>query len=162
MQIKTVRSALITNYEVLRLLEESQEAQKQVQKADQSVEYPEHLRTVQFELTEYLKETPCSTQTPEQIKHFMDAISQYELTKAEKLQILNLRPKSTVEIYLLIEECEERFTEEDLEQMLSNILTTLPRDDDFEEEEEEEEEGEEEEGEGDEEEGEGDAMEEDE
>jgi hypothetical protein len=50
MQIKTVRSALITNYEVLRLLEESQEAQKQVQKADQSVEYPEHLRTVQFEV----------------------------------------------------------------------------------------------------------------
>lgn len=125
MQIKTVRSALITNYEVLRLLEESQEAQKQVQKADQSVEYPEHLRTVQFEvifffffstkcnitricsfnivcqLTEYLKETPCSTQTPEQIKHFMDALSKYELTKAEKLQILNLRPKSTVEIYLV-------------------------------------------------------------
>ena len=31
----------------------------------------------------------------------MDAISQYELTKAEKLQILNLRPKSTVEIYLV-------------------------------------------------------------
>ena len=54
MQIKTVRSALITNYEVLRLLEESQEAQKQVQKADQSVEYPEHLRTVQFEVIFFL------------------------------------------------------------------------------------------------------------
>lgn len=50
MQIKSVRSALITNYEVLRLLEESQEAQKQVQKRDPSVEYPEHLRTVQFEV----------------------------------------------------------------------------------------------------------------
>ncbi|CEP18147.1 hypothetical protein [Parasitella parasitica] len=136
MRIKTVRSALITNYEVLRLLEESQDAQKQAQKADSSVEYPEHLLTVQFELTEYLKETPCSTQTPEQISYFMDAISKFDLTKAEKLQILNLRPKSTVEIYLLIEECEERFTEEDLEQMLSNIITTLPRDDDFEEEEE--------------------------
>lgn len=51
MQIKTIRAALITNYEVLRLLEESQEAQKQVQIADPSVEYPEHLRTVQFEVT---------------------------------------------------------------------------------------------------------------
>ncbi|CAO0798175.1 unnamed protein product [Mucor circinelloides] len=140
MQIKSVRSALITNYEVLRLLEESQEAQKQVQKRDPSVEYPEHLRTVQFELTEYLKETPCSTQAPEQISNFMKAMSKFELTKAEKLQILNLRPKSTVEIYLLIEECEERFTEEDLEQMLSSIIHTLPRDDDYEEEEEGEEE----------------------
>ncbi|KAL0141921.1 HRDC-like protein [Mucor lusitanicus] len=111
MQIKSVRSALITNYEVLRLLEESQEAQKQVQKRDPTVEYPEHLRTVQFEHTNARADI-----------HFMKAISKFELTKAEKLQILNLRPKSTVEIYLLIEECEERFTEEDLEQMLSSIL----------------------------------------
>lgn len=143
MQIKTIRSALISNYEVLKLLEESQEAQKQVQKLDPSVEYPEHLRTIQFELTEYLKETPCSTQTSEQLANFLESMSRYELTKAEKLQILNLRPRSTVEIYLIIEECEERFTEEDLEEMLNNIITTLPRDDDYVEEEEGEEEGEE-------------------
>lgn len=54
MHIKTIRSALITNYEVLRLLEESQEAQKQVQKLDPSVEYPEHLRTIQFEVIFFL------------------------------------------------------------------------------------------------------------
>ncbi|CAO3653078.1 unnamed protein product [Mucor hiemalis] len=142
MQIKTIRSALISNYEVLQLLEESQEAQKQVQKVDPSVEYPEHLRTIQFELTEYLKETPCSTQSPEQLANFLELMSRYELTRAEKLQILNLRPKSTVEIYLIIEECEERFSEEDLEEMLNNIITSLPRDDDYEEEEEEEGEGE--------------------
>ncbi|KAI9366355.1 RNA polymerase Rpb4-domain-containing protein [Pilaira anomala] len=138
MLIKNVRSALISNYEVLKLLEESQEAQKQVQAVDPSVEYPEHLRTVQFELTEYLKGTPCSTQTPEQIANFLQALSKYELTKAEKLQILNWRPRSTVEIYLIIEECEERFSEEDLEEMLDSIISTLPRDDDEEEEEEEE------------------------
>lgn len=50
MLIKNARSALISNYEVLKLLEESQEAQKQVQAVDPSVEYPEHLRTVQFEV----------------------------------------------------------------------------------------------------------------
>ncbi|KAG2237874.1 RNA polymerase Rpb4-domain-containing protein [Thamnidium elegans] len=141
MHIKNIRSALISNYEVLKLLEESQEAQKRVQNADPLVEYPEHLRTVQFELTEYLKETPCSTQTPEQVSDFLQALSKYDLTKAEKLQILNWRPKSTVEIYLIIEECEERFSEEDLEEMLNSIIITLPRDDD--EVEEEEEEGEE-------------------
>ncbi|EIE84852.1 hypothetical protein G6F46_008280 [Rhizopus delemar] len=130
MQIKNARSALISNYEVLKLLEESQELQKQIQKNDPSVEYPESLRTVQFELTEYLKETPVNTQSPEQIADFMQAISHYNLTKAEKLQMLNLRPKSAVEIYLIIEECEERFGEEDLENMLNTILQTIPRDDD--------------------------------
>ncbi|KAG1446364.1 hypothetical protein G6F56_009593 [Rhizopus delemar] len=100
MHIKNARSALITNYEVLQLLEESQAMQKQIQKDDPSVEYPESLRTVQFELTEYLKQTPVSTQAPEQIAEFMKAMSAYDLTKAEKLQLLNLRPKSAVEIYL--------------------------------------------------------------
>lgn len=55
MHIKNIRSALISNYEVLKLLEESQEAQKRVQNADPLVEYPEHLRTVQFEVGKKLK-----------------------------------------------------------------------------------------------------------
>ncbi len=53
MQIKNARSALISNYEVLKLLEESQELQKQIQKNDPSVEYPESLRTVQFEVIDF-------------------------------------------------------------------------------------------------------------
>ncbi|CAO3658628.1 unnamed protein product [Rhizopus stolonifer] len=113
MHIKNARSALITNYEVLQLLEESQVMQKQIQKDDPSVEYPESLRTVQFELTEYLKQTPVSTQAPEQIADFMKAMSVYDLTKAEKLQLLNLRPKSAVEIYLVIEEYDDEVMEEE-------------------------------------------------
>ncbi|CEJ05437.1 hypothetical protein RMCBS344292_19378 [Rhizopus microsporus] len=134
MQIKNARSALITNYEVLRLLEENQQNQKLLQAQDLSIEYPESLRTVQFELTEYLKQTPVGSQTPAQVTNFLEAISQFDLTRAEKLQILNLRPKSAVEIYLasvVIEECEERFSEEDLENMINIIMQTLPRDDDY-------------------------------
>lgn len=33
-----------------------------------------------------------------------------------------------------MEECEERFTEEEVEQILNNISSTLPRDDDYAEE----------------------------
>ncbi|KAI8970166.1 HRDC-like protein [Mycotypha africana] len=130
MQIKNARSALLSNYEVFRLLEESQATQKRLQKADPTITYPEHLRTVQFELTEYLKETPCSTQTTEQIANFLNQMSPYNLTKAERLMLLNLRPKDLVGVYLVIEECEERFNEEELEAMLNIIVTTLPRDDD--------------------------------
>jgi hypothetical protein len=59
MQIKNARSALISNYEVLKLLEESQELQKQIQKNDPSVEYPESLRTVQFEVIDFFLKHAC-------------------------------------------------------------------------------------------------------
>ncbi|KAI8096633.1 RNA polymerase II [Halteromyces radiatus] len=130
MIIKNARSALISNFEVYSLLQERNDYQKQVLANQPNVEYPEHLRTIQFEVIEYLKGTPTSTQSVDQVKNFLDQLQPYSLTLGEKLQILNLRPRSAVEIYLLIEECEERFNEEDLENMLSIIINTLPRDDD--------------------------------
>lgn len=59
------------------------------------------MRPMLLQLTEYLKQTPCSTQSPEQIQKFLEAFSQFDLTRGEKLQILNLRPKSAVDIYLV-------------------------------------------------------------
>ena len=50
MKIKSARAAHISNYEVLRLLEESQEAQKQAQILNPLLQFPEQLRTVQFEV----------------------------------------------------------------------------------------------------------------
>ncbi|KAF9914078.1 hypothetical protein BX616_009012, partial [Lobosporangium transversale] len=78
----------------------------------------------------YLSASPCTTQSPEQIVALKKALSAYELMKVELLQILNLRPKSPVELLLVIEEFEERFTMEDCEAMLRIILESLPRDDD--------------------------------
>ncbi|KAI9311262.1 HRDC-like protein [Dichotomocladium elegans] len=135
MIIKNARAGLLSNFEVLQLLNEQQEFQRATQEKDASIEYPENLRTIQFELTEYLNQSPCSTQDEAQVKSFLDAFSKYDLMLAEKLQILNLRPKSPVELYLLIEECEERFGEQELEEMLQSILDLLPRDDDYVEEE---------------------------
>ncbi|KAI9494892.1 RNA polymerase Rpb4-domain-containing protein [Zychaea mexicana] len=145
MIIENARAGMLSNFEVLRLLEEQQEKQKAAQDNPNGIGVPENLRTVQFELTDYLKGTPSSTQDEQQVKDFVEAMNSYELTLAEKLQLLNLRPKSAVEIYLLIEECEERFSEDQLEEMLQTVLSVLPRDDDYEMEEgyEEEEGGEE-------------------
>jgi hypothetical protein len=120
-----------------------------------------------------LDKSACSTQDEQQVLAFLEAMKKWQLTKAEKLQILNLRPKTPVELHIvsphytrfvfftfiiatckwpiyifncfkqLIEECEERYSGEQLEELLEVIMQVLPRDDDYvaEEEEQQQEEG---------------------
>ena len=57
----------------------------------------------------------------------MEALEPFKLTKAEKLQLLNLRPCSLVELQLIVEELDERLrTEEDIEKLLMVIKENLP------------------------------------
>lgn len=47
------------------------------------------------------------------------------LTKAERLQICDLAPTELVEIYLIIEECDSRFKEDEIEEILSLVKQNL-------------------------------------
>ncbi|KAH8547554.1 HRDC-like protein [Umbelopsis sp. PMI_123] len=143
MEVVQSRAALLSNFEVLQLLNERMESQKQRQKEYPNLEYAENLRTIQFEIKTALDKSACSTQDEQQVLAFLEAMKKWQLTKAEKLQILNLRPKTPVELHILIEECEERYSGEQLEELLEIIMQVLPRDDDYvaEEEEQQQEEG---------------------
>lgn len=48
-----------------------------------------------------MEETPCRCQSPESIHRFLDAVKDFKLTKAEKLQLINLRPTTPVEMQLV-------------------------------------------------------------
>ncbi|KAG0278020.1 hypothetical protein BGZ96_002575 [Linnemannia gamsii] len=135
MEILQTNSAMLSNYEVMSLLAD-QKAQRIANEVAGTREVAENRR-----VQKYLAASPCSTQSGEQIRELKKEFKDFELMKVELLQILNLRPKSAVELLLVIEEFEERFALEDCDKMLNIIAKALPRDDD----EEMEEEGEEEE-----------------
>lgn len=134
----------MSNYEALLVLQEEdgrrQELEKQL-KLHHYTKYPENVNTLTYETLQYLQKSPCSSQTAQQIAAFKEAIAEYGLTKAETLQLINLRPKSPVEAYLIIEQCDDRLTRDDLEAIVNIISETLPREDDDDGDEEEEEVG---------------------
>lgn len=57
----------------------------------------------------------------------MKYLHELKLTKAEKLQIVNLLPRTMVEFYLIVEECEDRFGEEQVEAILAKIEELFPK-----------------------------------
>ncbi|KAF9350271.1 hypothetical protein BGX26_011531 [Mortierella sp. AD094] len=129
MEIIKADSAMLSNYEVLTLLND-QKAQRQANEVAGTREVAENLRTVEFEVQKYLDTSPCSTQSPDQIATLKKAFAGYEFMKVELLQILNLRPRTPVELVLVIEEFEQRFHMNDCGPMLAIIKKALPRVDD--------------------------------
>ncbi|KAM0748550.1 hypothetical protein T439DRAFT_382362 [Meredithblackwellia eburnea MCA 4105] len=88
---------------------------------------PGDLHTVTFECIKYLEDQihPIRRQSKSSIKKLMEAMKAYDLTKAERLQIVNLAPVSDVELFVCIEDCDTRFPEETRPALLSLIKSHL-------------------------------------
>ena len=78
---------------------------------------PQNVSTIIFETVEYFKRTGVRDGQGH-LKTVLEALKEYPLTRAERLQLVNLWPKSLVDIYLIVEECEERFDEAKVEELL--------------------------------------------
>ena len=122
MELKKDCAAMLSNYEVLTLLSDLQTGKGQKKPNTSQT----HLATVSYETVKYLGNTPCAKQSPEIISKFMKAVQPYKLTKSEKLQLLNQRPSTAVEIQLIVEESEERLTEEQIYELLTVVSEHLP------------------------------------
>lgn len=116
---------LLSNYEVLQLVLQansdlkSTRSNKSRQNNQQS-----HLATILYESVKFLEESPCNLIKDESVvRSLMEGLKQYELTKSEKLEIINHLPSSLVELQLLIEDNEERLTEEQLSSILELICS---------------------------------------
>jgi hypothetical protein len=123
MEVVNHNAGMLSNYEVYALLQESQTKPSKIKGPNRGLE---NLATIAYETNKYLSETPCKMQSPKVIEDFLMALRPYKLTRAEKLQLLNLRPMTAVEIHLVVEECEERLTERQVDELLKLVAERLP------------------------------------
>ena len=128
MKILKERQNILINYEVYKFLE------------TKSNKDNENLNTIKYEVKKYLSNTNCIYQDQEQITNLLIKLKKFNLTKFEKLQLINLRPdglkseNAIIKIYSviyyklfqIIEECEERFNEDQLLEILDIINNCLP------------------------------------
>ncbi|KAI0258820.1 HRDC-like protein [Gloeopeniophorella convolvens] len=149
MEVLNARASLLSNYEVLDLLRElesdhiarSRTAQRlKKEEGDAAAatghtpqnnpepqfSVSENLRTVEVEAIQYLSADyqPTRMQTPEGIQRLTHGLAPFGLTKAEKLQIVNLTPVEPVELYVIVEELEDRLGER-MEEVLDIVRSSL-------------------------------------
>lgn len=71
-----------------------------------------------FQTIQFLEDGACKTQTKEKIVAFLLAVKSSKLTKAECLMMVNDPPTTPLHIQLLVEDSEERLTEEEVTQLI--------------------------------------------
>jgi DNA-directed RNA polymerase subunit F len=150
MEVVNTRAALLSNFEVLSLLRglEADHLSRtktafRVKKEEEAsaapsssftipgnishLEASENLRTVQVEAISYLSANylPNISQKEEGITKLVKDLAPYGLTKAEKLQIVNLAPIRPVELYVIVEELEDRLGEDRIEEILGHVKESL-------------------------------------
>ncbi|GLB38263.1 putative RNA polymerase Rpb4 [Lyophyllum shimeji] len=147
MEVVNPRAALLSNFEVLTLLRELEndhitraKVAVRVKKEEDAAGHParstggdaafgepsQNLRTVEVEAIQYLSADylPTARQTPEGITKLVKELAPYDLTKAEKLQVVNLAPTLPVELYVIVEELEDRLGDR-MEEILDRVKSTL-------------------------------------
>jgi len=73
----------------------------------------------------YLASHSAGVREESAIKEFIALMEPFQLTKLEVFSIINACPTSTVEMYLLVENCDERLQEEQVDQIINLVAMHL-------------------------------------
>lgn len=119
MKILEANAGPLTNFEVLDFLQS-----KGASKDPTRVLVP--VSPSEFKVYDYLAESAACNQTRNIVNEFLEKSKKFKLAKAEILNIINIRPSSLVEIDSIIEQCDTRFQEEELQELVDLIIEVLP------------------------------------
>ncbi|KAJ9144846.1 hypothetical protein NKR19_g6273 [Coniochaeta hoffmannii] len=135
MKILESQNAVLSNYEVYQHLIDHQKTLKQKQRRG-----PGNLATLIKEVLAYLQTPPSPLAKQEQTHQYdanvvtrlleglANANLNQDLAKGEVLMILNLRPSSIAVLSTVIEDMEERFSDDEQAAILEVIAQVLGRD----------------------------------
>jgi len=142
MEIINARAVTLSNFEVMRFLREQKDSIKppkgKREKGSKHQKVNKSLLTVTLETLAFLENSPAGVQEEHHLKEFAAQLSELcrqskndngqnlQLSKDEVIQLINNRPTSAVEIQLLLENSEERFSEEQVEKLLQIVEECLP------------------------------------
>jgi len=128
MNVIEAKSHVLSNFETYKLLQEVRRKPKGNRKY--TLKPSQNLMTVTYEVMQYLEHSTVATlHTHEQMQALCTELNEFNLSKAEKLQIVNLRPATLVELHAIIEDCEERpetASEESMQAILDIIAAYIP------------------------------------
>lgn len=102
----------MTNFEVLQVLRYNHRYRRGNK---------EELNALEEEVKLYLNQTPAKDQRRDKLETLKNALKPLGITKAEFLQIANLMPSTSVELYLIIPNIEERLNETQIAEVLKLV-----------------------------------------
>lgn len=116
MEVKNKQCSQLSNLELKLLVNELKSSNSSQLKSNSN------LATLIYELSQYFNENETIT-SPNLVKLLKDLNTSFpnKLTKNEKLMIVNILPDSLLQLVLIIKDCEERLTEEEIQSLLELI-----------------------------------------
>eukprot|EP01038_Epipyxis_sp_PR26KG_P015233 gene15233-20525_t len=129
MEVKSSSDGLLTNSEVLDLIIESRERRNQYGRKNNNTIELQQREAVEIKTAKYIKNSRIGQLPSTIIGECISTIKklQFGLTEGEIIQIVNLLPETMVEYYVIIDDCGERLSEDQINIIIEIINDTLSK-----------------------------------
>lgn len=125
MEVLDEHAGVLTNFEVYALVSQDRAGRMRKKEGDKQLH---NLRIIQSQVIRHLESRDINLESQEFIQQCFAQLKAepYLLTSEEVLHLVNVLPKSIAEIHLLIRNCPDRLSDEQVEEVLQLISLSPP------------------------------------